>query len=108
MVLEVQLHYKIVNLCSGVADRRELISQKVFIKSFFESQFSHKSVDFFFMLVVMKDKLADLCGMEWLVFREEGGLLPPCQSLRTPFLERMPSSLGPLLSIPLQSARDVT
>jgi len=39
-----------------------LISQKVFIKMFCKSQFLHKSVKLFFMLVNIKDKLKDLCG----------------------------------------------
>ena len=38
-----------------------LISQKVFIDSFLKSQFPHKSVDFFFISVMMKDKLTHLC-----------------------------------------------
>ena len=39
-----------------------LISQKIFIKSFRESQFPHKSVTSFFILVTVKDKLTDLWG----------------------------------------------
>ena len=39
-----------------------LISQKVFIKSFCKSQFPHKSVNLFFILVIIKDKLTNLCG----------------------------------------------
>ena len=38
---------------------RALISQKVFIK-FCKSQFLHKSVNLFFILVIVKDKLTDL------------------------------------------------
>jgi len=37
------------------------VSQKVFMKSFFKSQFPHKSVNLFFILVIRKDKLTDLC-----------------------------------------------
>jgi hypothetical protein len=40
----------------------DLISQTVLIKSFCKSQFLHKSVNLFFILVIMKDKLKDLCG----------------------------------------------
>ena len=42
--------------------RPDLISQKVFIKSFCKSQFPHKSVNLFFISVMIKDKLTDLCG----------------------------------------------
>jgi len=38
------------------------ISQKVFIKSFGKSQFPHKSVNLFFILVIVKDTLTDLWG----------------------------------------------
>ena len=34
----------------------------VFIKLFCKSQFPHKSVNLFFILVIIKDKLTDLCG----------------------------------------------
>jgi len=44
----------------GNPNQIDLISQKVFIKSFFKSQFPHKSVNLFFILVTMKDKLTDL------------------------------------------------
>ena len=40
----------------------ELISQDVFITSFCESQFPHKFVNLFFVLVMIKDKLMDFCG----------------------------------------------
>ena len=40
----------------------ELISLSVGIKSFFTSRFPHKFVNLFFMLVMMKDQLMDLCG----------------------------------------------
>ena len=36
------------------------ISQKVFIKSFGKSQFLHKSVNLFFTLAIIKDKLTNL------------------------------------------------
>ena len=39
----------------------KVISPKVFIKSFCISQFSHKSVNLFFILVMIKEVLADLC-----------------------------------------------
>ena len=42
--------------------QQDLISQKVFTKSICESKFPHKFVNLFFMSVVMKDKLTDLCG----------------------------------------------
>ena len=38
----------------------DLISQKVF-KSFCKSQFPHKFVNLFFISVIIKDKLTDLC-----------------------------------------------
>ena len=40
----------------------DLIFQKVFIKSFCRGQFSHKSVNLFFVIVIMKNKLTDLRG----------------------------------------------
>ena len=43
-----------------------LISQKVFTKTFCRSQFPHKFVDSFFVLVIIKDELTDLCGNELL------------------------------------------
>jgi len=42
-----------------------LISHKVFVKSFCKSQFPHKFVNFF-ILVIMKDKVTDLCGNKLL------------------------------------------
>ena len=39
-----------------------LISQKMFIKSFCRSHFPHKSVNLFFISVMMKDELTSLCG----------------------------------------------
>ena len=39
-----------------------LVPQKVFIKSFCKSQFQHKFVNLFFILVIVKDKLTDLRG----------------------------------------------
>ena len=41
---------------------RTLILQKVFIASFCNIQFPHKSVNLFLILVVIKDNLTDLCG----------------------------------------------
>ena len=40
----------------------KLISHKVFLQSFRESQFSHKSANLFFILEIVIDKLADLWG----------------------------------------------
>ena len=40
----------------------DLISHKVFLKSFYKSQFPHKSVILFFTLVIVKDKSTDLSG----------------------------------------------
>jgi hypothetical protein len=40
----------------------DLISQKVFIQSFCKSQFPHKSVYLFFVLVMVEDTLTDLWG----------------------------------------------
>ena len=39
----------------------KLISQKVFVKSFCERQFSQKSVSLFFILVIIKNTLTDFC-----------------------------------------------
>jgi len=39
-----------------------LISHKVFSRSFCKSQFSNISANLFFILVTVKDKLTDLCG----------------------------------------------
>jgi len=39
-----------------------LISHKVFVKSFCKSRFPHKSVNLFFMSVIIKNTLTDLCG----------------------------------------------
>ena len=38
------------------------ISQKVFITSFRNSEFPLKFVNVFFIIVIIKDKLTDLCG----------------------------------------------
>ena len=46
----------------GAGCSRCLISQKVFIKSFFTGQFTYKSVNLSFMVTRMKEKLTDLCG----------------------------------------------
>ena len=43
-------------------DARSYLSQTVIIKSICKSQFSHKSVDLFFALVIIKDTLTDLYG----------------------------------------------
>ena len=43
-----------------------VISKKVFTKSFLKSQFPHKSVNLFLILVKMKNRWTDLCG-SWLV-----------------------------------------
>ena len=39
-----------------------LISQKVFIKSFCNSRFPHKSVNLSFIITNIKNKLTDVCG----------------------------------------------
>ena len=39
-----------------------LVSQILFIKLFCRSQFPHKSVNYFFMTVIIKNTLANLCG----------------------------------------------
>ena len=39
-----------------------IISQKVFIKLFRKIQFPHKFVNLFFMLLILRDKLTNLCG----------------------------------------------
>ena len=40
----------------------QVISQKVFMKSFCRSQFWHKSVNSFYISVALNGKLMDLCG----------------------------------------------
>ena len=47
---------------SGVWERYKFISHKVFLKSFCKSQFPHNSVNLFFILVIVKDKLTDFLG----------------------------------------------
>ena len=39
-----------------------LISRRVVLKSFCKREFPHKSVNLFFILVIVKDKLTDLWG----------------------------------------------
>ena len=39
------------------------ISQEVFIRSFGISQFPYKSINLFFVLVIIKDKLTNLRGI---------------------------------------------
>ena len=43
-------------------DALKLILQKVFVKRFCKRQFQHKSVNFLFISVTVKDKLMDLWG----------------------------------------------
>ena len=45
------------------APDRDIISRKVSLTLFCKGQFPHKSVDWFFILVVVKVKLADLGGI---------------------------------------------
>ena len=40
----------------------QFISQKVFIESFYKTQFPHKSVILLFFSVITKDTLTNLCG----------------------------------------------
>ena len=51
---------KMLPACGMGESRSGLISHKVFEKLFCKSQFPHKSVNFFFILVIVKDKLTDL------------------------------------------------
>ena len=46
----------------GTRPPSEFISHEVFFKSFCKSQFPHKSVNLFFILVIVKDRLTDLWG----------------------------------------------
>ena len=46
----------------GVKLDGDLISQNVFIKSFCKNQFTYKFVTIFFISVISKDELTDLCG----------------------------------------------
>jgi len=73
---ESEMVYTIARIRDGVHHRQNprwgdgtshtvtysLISQKVFIKSFCRSQFSHKSGNFSFIITYTKDVLTDLCG----------------------------------------------
>ena len=47
-------------------EKYDFISQTAFRKSFCKSQFPHKSVNLFFIVTDMKNKLTDFCG-NWLV-----------------------------------------
>ena len=50
-------------IAAAVADDlNTLISHKVFLKSFCKSQFPHKFVNLFFILIKVTDKLTDLWG----------------------------------------------
>ena len=53
---------------------RNFISHKVFSKSFWENQFPQKSVDSFFILVIVKDALTDL-WWSWLLQNDVGSTL---------------------------------
>ena len=44
----------------------DVISQRLFIKSFCKSSFPHKFVNKFFILVIMKDTMRNKCG-NWLL-----------------------------------------
>ena len=50
------------HLLLGQRSVRGIISQEVFITSFCESHFPHKSVTFFLILVIVKNKLTDFWG----------------------------------------------
>ena len=51
---------------SGFAHRDpKFISRKVLMKSFCKSQFSYKSVNIFFVITNIKNKLTDLCGIDF-------------------------------------------
>ena len=49
--------------------RYRSISHQVFRKSFCKSQFPNRFVNLFFILVMIKDKLTDLCG-NWLLHND--------------------------------------
>ena len=59
-LLQERSECKLFNL-----DCRMFISHKVFLKSFCKSQFQHRFVNSFFILVIVKGTLTDLWG-EWL------------------------------------------
>ena len=59
--LDSAVDFRLLMTCSVSA----LISQKVFIKSLCKSQFPRKSVNLFFILVIVKDKLTGLCGIDF-------------------------------------------
>jgi hypothetical protein len=55
----------IKSLCKSVHKvvlQKSIPAQDVFNQSFCKSQFSHKFVNLFFILVITQDKLTDLCG----------------------------------------------
>ena len=51
-----------VPLYTSASRGAALISPKVFIKLFCKSPFPHKSVNLFYLLVIIKANLTDLCG----------------------------------------------
>ena len=44
----------------------KIVPHEVFLKSFYKSQFPHKSVNLYFISVIINDKLMDLWG-RWLL-----------------------------------------
>ena len=52
----------IVTITVKKSSRYDLISHKVFVKSFCKRQFPYKPINLFFILVIVKDKLTDLRG----------------------------------------------
>ena len=50
------------HLLDRSAHGRALISHEVFLTSFCKIQFPHRSVNLIFTLVIVKDKLTDMCG----------------------------------------------
>ena len=54
--------HSLIDSFQRAVDHSGLISQKVYIMSYFNSQLPHKSVNVFFILITIKHNLTDLLG----------------------------------------------
>ena len=54
-------HFEVVSARFAQMSGAGFVSQKVFIKLFFKSQFPHKSVIFSFIINNIKNKLTNMC-----------------------------------------------
>jgi len=62
VIIEQTFHDVRQSVVCATSENPELISHKVFLKSFCKGQSPHKSVNVFFILVIVKDKLTGLWG----------------------------------------------